>query len=63
MNNLNQFVTDQRPITALDNVAWWDQQLDIHSDILRRAAELQREADIKRLEIRAGVVGSPYYML
>jgi hypothetical protein len=54
-NNLNQFVTDQRPITALENVAWWDQQLDIHSDILRRAEELQEETDIKRLESRAGV--------
>jgi hypothetical protein len=54
-NNLNQFVTDQRPITALENVAWWDQQLDIHSDILRKAEELQKETDIKRLEFRAGV--------
>ncbi len=54
-NNLNQFVTDQRPITALENVAWWGQQLDIHSDILRKAEELQRETDVKRLEIRAGV--------
>jgi len=54
-NNLNQFVTDQRPITALENVAWWDQQLDIHSDILRKAEELQKETDIKRLESRAGV--------
>jgi superfamily I DNA and/or RNA helicase len=36
-------------------VAWWDQQLDIHSDILRRAEELQKETDIKRLESRAGV--------
>jgi hypothetical protein len=38
---------DQRPITALENVAWWDQQLDIHLDILRKPEELQRETDIK----------------
>jgi transposase InsO family protein len=54
-NNLNQFVTDEKPTTALETVAWWDQQLGIHHEILSKAAELQRSVDEKRLVSRAGI--------
>ena len=52
---MNQFVTDPKPTIALETIAWWDQQLGIHHDILRKAAELQRTVDKKRLVSRAGI--------
>ena len=54
-NNLDKFVTDPKPTTELETVAWWDQQLGIHQDILSKAAELQRTVDEKRLVLRAGI--------
>ena len=52
---MNQFVMNQQATPALEAVAWWDQQLDIHRNILTKAAELQRNVDEKRLASRAGV--------
>jgi hypothetical protein len=54
--NPNRFIMDQHTLSdSVDNVAWWDQQNEIHADILKTAAELQKETDEKRLQKRAGV--------
>ena len=53
--NINHFVLDeQSPSTTLERVAWWDQQQDIHKDILEKAAKLQKEVDEKRIQNRSG---------
>jgi hypothetical protein len=52
---MRQFVTNQQATPALEAVGWWDLQLDIHRDILNKAATLQRTVDEKRLANRAGV--------
>ncbi len=54
--NPNQFIMDQNTLSqSTNNVAWWDQQNEIHADILITAAELQKETDEKRLQKRVGV--------
>jgi len=53
--NMNRFVlTEQSLSTTLERVAWWDQQQDIHKDILDKAAKLQKEVDEKRIQNRSG---------
>ncbi len=53
--NLNRFVLEQQtPTTVLEGVKWWD-QLELHNNILERAAKLQKEVDEKRIEKRTGV--------
>jgi hypothetical protein len=54
--NLNRFVLNQQtPTTVLEGVKWWDEQLELHNNILERAANLQKEVDAKRIEKRTGV--------
>jgi hypothetical protein len=54
--NLNRFVFDQQtPTKTLDKVRWWDEQLEIHENLLKHAAELQQEVDEKRREQRSGI--------
>jgi len=41
--NLNRFILEQQTPTAiLEGVKWWDEQLELHNNILERAAQLQR---------------------
>jgi hypothetical protein len=52
---MKQFVTNQKSTPALEAVGWGDLQLEIHRDILDKAAELQRNVDEKRQANRSGV--------
>ena len=54
--NLNRFILEQQTPTAiLEGVKWWDEQLELHNNILERAAQLQREVDATRIERRSGI--------
>ena len=55
--NLNRFVLDQRGKrrTPDETLTWWDEQQNIHADILTKASKLQLEVDMKRIELRSGI--------
>jgi hypothetical protein len=55
--NLNRFVLDQRgkARTPDEALTWWDEQQEIHADILTKASKLQLEVDLKRIELRSGI--------
>ena len=40
--NLNRFVLEQqKPTTTLEGIRWWDEQLELHNNILEWASRLQ----------------------
>ena len=54
--NLNRFVLEQQtPTTVLEGVQRWDEQLELHNNILEKASRLQKEVDEKRIEKRTSV--------
>jgi hypothetical protein len=51
--NINRFVMEHKePDPTLEPIAWWDQQQEIHFDIMNKAALLQKEVDDRRREQR-----------
>jgi hypothetical protein len=54
---MNLFLLDVRGKrrTPGETLTWWDEQQDIHADILAKASKLQLEVDMKRIELRSGI--------
>ena len=51
--NMSRFILEKKEINdPTESIVWWDQQQEIHADILKKAADLQREVDEKRITIR-----------
>ena len=50
---MSRFILETKETNdSVESISWWDQQQEIHADILKKAVELQHEVDEKRITIR-----------
>ena len=51
--NMNRFILERKETNdPRGAIVWWDQQQEIHANIITKASELQREVDEKRIIAR-----------